>query len=185
MNALELMELEELEVMEQEQEQEEIKRFKVDSLESANWCLKKLGILEKQQKENEALAKKEIERIKEWQEKENQSIEKSKKFFSSLLEEYFIEEKAKNPKFKVSTPSGKITSKKQTPKWTYEDEKVITALETAGLNDLIRVKKELDKNGIKKALTVVGKQVVNDDGEIIAGIKVEDQPDLVIIKLEM
>lgn len=182
MNALEQYELEEIGNLAEEIEKQ---RFKVDSLESANWCLKKLGVLKKQQEENDLLAKKEIERIQKWQEAQKEKIDYSKRFFESLLEQYYRAEKEKDPKFKISTPNGQVNSRKQQDKWTYKDEKAINSLEKAGLNELIRVKKEIDKTAIKKVLTVSNGQAITEDGEIIEGITVEEQPDKITIKPEV
>lgn len=182
MNALERFEIDELEQVKEEIQHQ---NFKVDSLESANWCLRKLAALEKQQSENSSLAKKEIDRIKQWQESEKEKLDYSKRFFESLLEEYFRAEKEKNPKFKISTPYGKVSSRKQQPKWTYEDIKALNSLESVGLNDLVRVKKEIDKSALKKAVSVVNGQAVTEDGEIIDGITIEEQPEKIIIKPEV
>lgn len=182
MNALEQYELEEIGNLAEEIEKQ---RFKVDSLESANWCLRKLAALEKQQSEIDALAQKEIERIQNWQQSEKEKIDFSKRFFECLLEEYFRSEREKNPKFKLSTPYGKVSSRKQQPKWTYDDEKLLNSLESAGLKDFIRIKKEVDKAALKKAVEVVNGQAVTEDGEILEGIKVEEQPEKIVIKVEV
>lgn len=182
MNALEQYELEEIGNLAEEIEKQ---RFKVDSLESANWCLRKLAALEKQQSEIDALAQKEIERIQNWQQSEKEKIDFSKRFFECLLEEYFRSEREKNPKFKLSTPYGKVSSRKQQPKWTYDDEKLLNSLESAGLKDFIRIKKEVDKAALKKAVTVLGGQAVTADGEIIKGITIEEQPEKIVIKPEV
>ena len=182
MNALEKFELDEMEQIKEELEQS---RFKVDSLEAANWCFRKLAVLEKQQSEIDALAQKEIERIQNWQQSEKKKIDFSKQFFECLLEEYFRSEREKNPKFKLSTPYGKVSSRKQQPKWTYDDEKLLNYLESAGLKDFIRIKKEVDKAALKKAVEVVNGQAVTEDGEIIDGITIEEQPEKIIIKPEV
>jgi len=93
MNALEKFELDEMEQIKEELEQS---RFKVDSLEAANWCFRKLAVLEKQQSEIDALAQKEIERIQNWQQSEKKKIDFSKRFFECLLEEYFRSEREKS-----------------------------------------------------------------------------------------
>jgi phage host-nuclease inhibitor protein Gam len=182
MNALEQYELEEIGNLAEEIEKQ---RFKVDSLESANWCLKKLAVLEKEQQEKEELAKKEIQRIEEWLKSEKERIANSKRFFECLLEEYFVAEKEKNPKFKISTPYGKVSSRKQQPKWVYDNEKAINSLKQAGLNDLIKIKEEIDKNKLKKSVTIVNGQAVTEDGEILEGITVEEQPEKIVIKAEV
>lgn len=182
LNALERFELEDInEVIEKTEEKE---RFKIKDLDQANWALRKLAALKKQEEEINELAQKEIDRIKVWQEKELAGIERSKQFFESLLAEYLMNERQNNPKFKISTPYGKVSTRKQQPKWEYDEEKAIKSLKEAGHVDLIRIKEYLDKTAIKKAVTVVGGQVVDENGVIIEGIKVIEQPERVVIKVE-
>ena len=181
MNALEKIEFEEIENV----ETEERERFKIQDLDAANWAFRKLAALEKKQSEYEELAKKEKQRIELWLKSETEKTNQSKRFFESLLEEYFYTEREKDPKFKISTPYGKVSSRKQQPQWEYDLEKVVTSLENAGLKELIRIKKEPVKSEIKKALQVVNGQAVTVDGEIIEGIRINERPDKVVIKPEV
>ena len=181
MNALELFEFEEIENV----EKEERERFKIKDLDAANWAFRKLAALEKKQLEYEDLAKKEKERIELWLQGETEKTNQSKRFFESLLEEYFYENKQIDPKFKISTPYGKVSSRKQQSQWEYDNEIVISSLKNAGLDSLIRIKEEPSKSEIKKALHVANGQVVTPDGEIIEGIKVTERPDAIVIKVEV
>lgn len=200
MNAILEMELDNLWEIEEadEEELEEVKeRFKITDLESANWAFRKLKAIEEKKKEIEELANKEIEpykleisRINEWKDTELKSFDRSIAFFNFLLEEYYREQRKLDPKFKVTTPYGKITSRKQQPKWNYEDEKLIGYLEHYK-PELIRIKKEVNKNDFKKAvkekdgfiLMDDGKVVSNETGELIEGVTVEERPDSINIKV--
>lgn len=165
-------------------------RFAIQDLDSANWAFRKLAAIERKRKEIKELADREIERIKDWQKQEEESLNNSKEFFEGLLTEYFVRQKEVDPKFKLSTPYGKVSSRKQQPKWNYEDEKLIGYLEHYK-PELIKIKKEVDKNDFKKAvkekdgfiLMDDGKVVSNETGELIEGVTVEERPDSINIKV--
>lgn len=143
--------------------------FKVTDLQSATWALRKLTAVNEKINEINSVAVEEISRINEWAEKEAKSLNNDKEYFEGLLSAYYIEERAKDKKFKLSTPYGKVTSSKRT-KYIYEDEQAI--MDYCNLNeiDVIRVKEELDKTSFKKLC----KDGVNQDtGEIVPGVRVE------------
>lgn len=130
-------------------------RFKIKNLESANWAFRKLKAIEEQEAEIKALMDKEIKRIQEWGKHDLDKIKDSKAFFNQLLEEYYLQQRALNPKFKISTPYGNVSSKKQQPKWIYEDDVVLTSLHDKGLSKFIRVKEEVNKADLKKEVEIM------------------------------
>lgn len=168
-----------------EMEEDEAKeRFKITNLESANWALRKLAAINAKEKEINDLKEKEISRIENWAQDELKKLAESKQFFEGLLTEYFMRERKKDPKFKISTPYGKVTARKQLPKWHYDEDKLIKWL-LQNDKDLLRVKYEPDKNEIKKKYKVVGPVVVSEDGEIVEGITIEERPEAINIKVEV
>lgn len=165
-------------------------RFTIENLDSANWAFRKLAAIERKRSEIKELADKEIQRIKEWQEQEEKGLNNSKEFFEGLLTEYFIRQKEVDPKFKISTPYGKVSSRKQQPKWNYDDKKLIPYLENYNPK-LIRIKKEVNKVDFKKAVknkegfivTEDGNVISNETGELIEGVTIEDRPDSITVKV--
>lgn len=156
--------------------------FTIQDLDSANWAFRKLAAIERKRNEIQELADREIERIKDWQNQEEESLNNSKEFFEGLLTEYYVKQKEIDPNFKISTPYGKVSSRKQQPKWNYEDEKVLNWLKEND-TELIRIKEEINKAELKKKYQVVGKEVVTEDGEIVEGITIEERPDFINIKV--
>lgn len=143
--------------------------FKIENLETANWAFRKLRAIEENENEIKELAQVEIDRINSWKESELKQNEGTKQYFEFLLSEYFKNEKAKDKKFKLSTPYGKVSARK-TNKWTYDEEKL---KEYIKINDLpfIKIKEEIDKAGLKKCF----KDGVNaETGEVIPGIEIEE-----------
>lgn len=164
---------------------EEIQKFKVTDLNSCNWVFRRLALIKTQEEEITELAKNEIERINKWKENELKKNENSKQFLEGLLVEYFITQKQVDPKFKLSTPFGKVTSRKQQPSYKYDTEKFIEWAEENEHIDLIRIKKEVDKKATKEAFKVNGNQLVDETtGLIVEGVTVSERPDSVTIKVE-
>jgi len=161
--------------------EEEKAYFKIENLESASWAFKKLQELNKQFDTNNIFANKELNKILEWQKKENETIESSKLYFEGLLQEYYRGLKADNPKAKISTPWGRVSSRKQPDKWTYNELDTIAWLKANQRNSLIRIKEELDKTEFKK---LYSKGVDLETGEQIPGIKIEQQEEKIVISVE-
>lgn len=169
-----------------EEVEQENKGFKVTDIESANWCFRKLRALEAEEADYELLAQKEIDRISTWLNSKTESIENQKAFFEGLLTDYATDQRKSDPKFKISTPYGKVTFKKAQPKWNYDDAKVVECLKTAGYAEYIRTKEEINKPDLKKAATVInGIAVITETGEPIEGITIEEQPESINIKTEV
>ena len=127
--------------------QEQREGFKIENLEGCTWAFRKIRAIENKKTEIEAIAAAEIERINNWKEQELKQYEGDKEFFEGLLTNYYIEEKAQDKKFKLSTPYGKVTSRK-TKKWFYEEEQLIDYLDMEDPKG-VRVKKEIDKTYLK------------------------------------
>lgn len=143
--------------------------FSINDLQGATWAFRKLRAIEEKQKEITAIAIEEKLRIDEWLSNESKSLNDDKAYFEGLLSAYYIEERAKDKKFKLSTPYGKVTSRK-TEKYIYEDEQAIMDYCNMNEIDVIRVKEELDKTAFKK----ICKGGVNQEtGEVVPGVRVE------------
>lgn len=143
--------------------------FKVTDLQSATWVLRKLRAVNEKMNEINTVLAEQIASINEWAEKEVKSLNDDKEYFEGLLSAYYIEERSKDKKFKLSTPYGKVTSRK-TSKYIYEDEQAIMDYCYTNEIDAIRVKTELDKTALKKLCKDGVNQVT---GEIVPGVRVE------------
>jgi hypothetical protein len=150
--------------------------FKIDNLESATWAFRKLRAIAKKKAEIEIVALEEIARIEAWKESETKKYESNTEYFESLVSSYFIEERAKDNKFKLSTPYGKVSTRKAS-KWVYEDEEVLKQYVKANNIDVIRTKEELDKTNLKK----ICKDGVNKEtGELLPGVRIEESENITV-----
>ena len=153
----------------------------ITDVNKASWAFREIIEIEKQMQDIEDLAKSELERINNWKKEELKSLQDSKQFFDFNLEQYFREQRELDPKFKLSTPYGKVTARKQQPKWNYEDDKTIEWLKENDIS-LIRIKEEVNKAELKKKYQVVGNQVVDLNGEIVEGIEIEYRDETITVK---
>lgn len=126
-------------------------RFQVTDLNSANWVFKKLDAITTKENEVKELANSEIERINLWCDKEIEKLQSNKEYLQSLVIEYFRIEKEKDKKFKLNTPYGKVTSRKGAKVIQVSNEnKVIEQLEQRGLNDYVKLTKNLVNQRLRK-----------------------------------
>jgi len=160
-----------------EQEQVNDERFIVDDEQKANWALRKISELQKEVERNTKLAEQEIDKIKQWEATQNKQIGDNILYFEGLLNEYAMKQREIDPEFKsMSLPNGRFGFRKQQPKWEYNDEKVLSYLEQAGMNDLIRTTRVPNKAEIRKIFEVVDDKVINKEtGEVVEGIEIEQR----------
>lgn len=160
--------------------EEEVKEgFKIKDLEGATWTFRKLRAISDKVREIEAVATAEIERIETWKQEQLRQYKDDSEFFEGCISAYFVEERSKDKKFKLSTPYGKVSSRKS-KKWVYEDEQAVIDYCYENEIDAIRTKVEIDKSNLKK----IFKDGVNQEtGELLPGIRIEET-ETVTVKAE-
>jgi len=168
-----------------EQEQVEKEAFTIQDDQAANWALRKIGQMQKQIEDNNALAVAEIDKIEAWNKQENKKSQDSIDYFQGLLSYYALKKKKVDPEFKtLKLPNGNLSFRSQQPKWNLDEEKVIKALKESDAKDLIKVTEKPMLAEIKKAFEVnKGKAVNPETGEVIEGITIEEQPEKFGVKV--
>lgn len=157
-------------LLNQDLQEERAEGFKVESLESATWCFRKLRAIAAKKAEIEAVAAEEVARIEAWKQEQLKQYKSDTEFFEGCISAYYLEERAKDKKFKLSTPYGKVSCRKSS-KWIYEDEQALIDYCNVNEIDAIRVKEELDKANLKK----ICKNGVNQEtGELLPGLRIEE-----------
>lgn len=146
--------------------------FVVDSLDKAEWALKKIAEHKAACQRISDFANAEIEKIKAWAQEQAQEHEDDVKYFETLLQPFAAAElKGKKTKT-VKLPSGKMSFKKTT---TYErDENVLLQfVKDSGMEDFVKVKEAVDWAGFKKICTVTDDgRLVTEDGDIVPSVTV-------------
>ena len=149
--------------------------WSVKNNHDVNWALGMIKALHDQKEENISIVHTEIERLQDWLSKENEQAESSINFFQSRIEEYYATLLESDEKARIKVPNGLVSKRKQPAKWHYT-EQTVDELERAGLTDYIRVRKDVDRTGLKEVLhaTEDGK-VISPTGEILETIAVEPE----------
>lgn len=153
--------------------------FKIEDLKGASWVLRKIKECKENILKKEELAKAEKERIEEWLKNETKSDLASIEYFNGLLVEYYKELKQKDPKAKISTPYGKVTSRKN-KKWNYGNEEILLKyLNSNGYKNLIRTKQEINKTALKESFLIKDGIVLDKNtGEVIPEISVIEEENI-------
>jgi hypothetical protein len=163
-----------------ENQKKEEDYFVIDNDQKANWALRKIRHLKKKKNENEEFAKteieviqKEIDEVNQWLETENSNLNNDIEYMEGMLRVYAEQLKTDDPKLKThKLPFGQLQFRKQRDKWKYDNDKLLEFAEKS-LEDIIKIKKQVDKRKLKKKIKIVGsKAVVADTGEVIEGIEI-------------
>ncbi|WP_242957671.1 host-nuclease inhibitor Gam family protein, partial [Clostridium cochlearium] len=158
-------------LQEELKEMEQLEGFKITNIDEANWAFRKIRALKEEVKETNLLADKEIERINSWREKETKASIDNIEYFEGLLTEYYMKLRNENPKAKLNTPYGKVTSRKS-KKYNWINEEELLKYLKENNTELIRVKEEINKIEFKK----VYKNGVNEEtGEVLPGIEIKEE----------
>lgn len=145
--------------------------LEVTDNEIATSIMKRLKYVNMLKEENTAIADKEIQKIKLWQDEANSELDKKIKYYEEVLLEFFKQQQELNPKYKLDTPYGKVT-KRKSKKWSYDEEAIIEFLEENMYIDMINIEKSIKKNDIKKAFP---EGIDKSTGQVIDGISIVDE----------
>lgn len=174
-----------MDAMPQEEEGPEI--FEVHDLETATEAQRRVAYFKRKQAEIDAVADKQIERLKmeieqleHWQEEAKKEYVERGNFYKHRLERYMreevrkMQENGKKPKKTIKLPYGTIKLVKQQPEYQRNENDLLEYAESKGF---VRVKKDVDWAAIKKKAKVFGDKLIDADGELIPGVTVVDRED--------
>lgn len=145
-------------------------QFRIKDLAGATWAFKKLQYLNNKLTELINVSEAEIQKISNWVEGEAKKIDDDMAYFERLIEEYYRTNKEQDSKFKLSTPYGKVKSRKY-KKWIYEDEEELLAYCNMNEIDVVKVEEKVDKAALKKLF----KDGINPEtGEVLPYVRIEE-----------
>lgn len=157
--------------------------FTVDSLESADWAVRKIGQHRRRYAAAVDVATAEQGRIVEWLAEQEQRCEQATSYLVELLARYHHDLLVDDPKAKtVRLPSGELIARKR-PDSLLIDESDEHVDETfawceANLPEAVVVRKSFDKNTLKRKLRPSATEMVGDGfraidpatGELVPGV---------------
>lgn len=145
--------------------------LEVTDNEIATSIMKRLKYVNMLKKENTAIAEKEIQKIRAWEDEVNSELDQKVKYYEEVLIEFYKKQQELNPKYKLDTPYGKVT-KRKSKKWSYDEEAIIEFLEENMYIDMINIEKSIKKNEIKK---VFPEGIDTSSGQVIDGITIVEE----------
>jgi len=146
----------------------------VDDEGRAEWALRKLAKIRRQQARNVAVADEEKAHIGSWLERQNGTLDGEAQFFEGLLTTWHRALLHDDPERKtISLPAGVLRARQLPDVWTFGDD--FTRWAESHARELLRVKTEVDRSAAKKRLTAVSAESVVDrtSGEQVPGVTVE------------
>lgn len=128
----------------------------------------------------------EVDRINCYYNAKAEALEQKKVYFEMLVIGYYNHQRAKNPRYQLKTPWGKVTQRTtKSPTWTNEAE-TVEWLKDTGRGELVKVEESLKKADLKKAFTVAGGHYVDEaTGEIVPGVTVEEKTSVKVSTVEV
>jgi len=149
--------------------------FRVKDDITADWCLDVIREAKAEIKRFEMVVNEKVKTLNDRLESFKGKQERKISYFEGLLREYIESLSIKPTKAgnKIyNLPSGKLQLKKQEPEYIKDETKLLQALKKAGMKDYIKTVEKPEWEELKKVVTVSGKVIVNENGEIIDGVEV-------------
>lgn len=156
-----------------------------DELE-ANIYMRVCQRLEAELTQLKAVKDAEVERLNAYYGARAEALEERKAFFERLVIGFYNYQRAKNPRYHLKTPWGKVTQRTtKSPTWKNEAE-TVEWLKATGRSELVKVEESLKKADLKKVFTVAnGHYVDSSTGEIVPGVTVEEKTSIKVSTTEV
>lgn len=149
-------------------EYQQTEGFTVDSIDKAEWCMRKLAKLAQEDAADESAAQAEIERITAWLEERKAARQSQREFFVEHLTSFHRRVLLQDDKAKtIKLPHGVLKARKLPDKWEYDEKTILKWAKENGRHEMIRVKEEVIKDAVKRT--------VKEDGEAIPGVTILPQ----------
>ncbi len=162
--------------------------FVIDTMDRADWAVRKIGVYQQKIDEIQALAESRIKQIQDWAEKETQGNLQQIAFFETLLMPFAEQQLQGSKKRSFNLPSGTVGFRKASTKFYIDGESVsgknekLTKWVKENSKEFLVVKEETNWTELKKTLQAVNGKAVTADGEIIPGVVTDSPPDTFYVK---
>ena len=157
-------------------------RFTVDNDMKAEWVMNKIRHIRADQKKEKDELQRQMQFYHDQMEQIDKQADSDVSFFESMLIPYFAERmesgftKATKTQTSYKLPTGKLVLKKQNPVFDRNNAELLPWLKD-NLPAFVKVEESPNWAELKKAVKVMGENVVTSDGEIVPGVKVTEQED--------
>lgn len=148
-------------------------RFFLKNDDEADWAFEKLAEYKHQSEQLESrrdeFVAKYQQKIDDWYNPQNTSVQDQINYFQSLIEEYRLTK----PDGKVNVPSGK-TSVRTTKKFIKDENKLLVYVES-NHPEFIENTSKVKWGEFKKTLKPVNGKAIDENGEIVEGITTQEE----------
>lgn len=158
------------------------KQFVIDSIEKAEWALKKIKHYEAQTAMFKAYLEKELDKLNTWFEREKSKNDYDIGHLKYLLKPYAAQQLKDGNKKTLSLPSGKMSFRKQSPKFEKNEEELFVFVKKT-YPDFIVTKESVEWGAFKNTLKIEDGRAVTSDGEILDCVTVIPQEDSFYVKV--
>jgi phage host-nuclease inhibitor protein Gam len=129
-------------------------RLRVNDKSQAEWCLRQVARIKKQQAEVESIAQAEIEKISAWRDREASSLGGTASFFESLLIDFHCRTLEADGKAKtIRLPSGSLQARAQQPEFIRNEETLLPWVKQ-NRPEFVLAKQSVDWSNLKKEIVV-------------------------------
>lgn len=144
----------------------------------AEWALRKIARARAEFAEAEKAADEQIQRIEDWRERKGKDLQRTEEFFGGLLRCYYYPQHESDPKRRKTfhLPSGQVQFRVQQPEYVRDDEALLKWLKRNKRRAYIEKVEKPKWAELKKALTPHGDYMIDENGEVVAGIQVIERP---------
>ena len=153
-------------------------KFTIDSDQKAEWALQKIREARADRDSWVDYYKAQIEKVKAECDSNTENLE-------FMLHQYFMTVPHKQTKTQESypLPGGKLVLKKQQPEYEHDDKLLVPWLEK-NAPEFVKVKKSSDWDGLKKKVTIFDGNVVDENGEIVPGVKAVERDEKFAVEIK-
>lgn len=152
----------------------ENERFAITSDEQANFFLRRLEEIRSERDKINQTCNNEIERfttkVNNFRAKETLSLDNTERYFCGLLEDYARKQLEGSKKKTLKLPFGTMSFKKGQRKMVYEDDILKNFIKNNNLEQFVRIKEEINKAELKKAVTIDDNGIVTLNGQVVEGV---------------
>ena len=155
-----------------EQSQFDFANFSIESLNAAQWALRKLGSARAKIAEATQLANDEKARIDAWLEDATKGPRDDERFFENSLKAYMVRVREETGEKSISLPNGELSSRSLPAKAQVTDlATFIKWCHNNGRESWVRVKEDANLSELKEFVAIDGDMVVDtQSGEVIDGL---------------
>ena len=159
--------------------------FSIDSLDRANWALKKLSVAQARIEEKRALALKQAAVLSDWFNTSTKSDADTVRFFEESLKNYMMKVRAETGEKSISLPDGEVSSRTINAKAEVVDKDLFLKwCENNERGQWVRVTLSPDLSALKGEVEFSGDLCIDTlTGEIVEGLVAIEADIAVSVKL--